>query len=313
MRAFVLVIFFLFGLSFCGQPQKSPNQNPYSLETLAFLEEILLDAWESPKTRESALSRLSYVCRTQDSSDGFLCYTWGLLEYQSGNYAVSYTAFRKALETNPSDSLYKNMLRISAEKSGNLKDLEAWSEEGALLSRFTRLQKDCREQKAQVEDFVFLAKAGVLTKESIQKGMLNSCFMALPTADKSLVAESYRSFQVSYKEKLLKDQVNSDPFSKLWDTSEYHESQWSQTQVPIVRSTEVSSLGQSWKKVTTAAQTGNESVAREALKEFQKELLEAKKKGKPEGRLALALERSAKLLLEQDPKYAKLRNLAKEL
>ncbi|PKA23165.1 hypothetical protein CH381_27060, partial [Leptospira sp. mixed culture ATI2-C-A1] len=130
MRAFVVLIFTL-SLGFCTtDPQKNPTRDPYSLETLIFLEEVLLDVWDTSESKEEAMSRLRYVCRTRDTDDGYLCYTWGLLEYHRGNYAESYTAFRKALEKNPNDSLYKNMLRISAEKSGNLSDLKAHSYDG---------------------------------------------------------------------------------------------------------------------------------------------------------------------------------------
>ncbi|TGK82301.1 tetratricopeptide repeat protein [Leptospira noumeaensis] len=335
MRPFVVLIFAL-SLGFCtSEPQKNPTRDPYSLETLIFLEEVLLDVWESADSREGAMSRLRYVCRTRDTDDGYLCYTWGLLEYHRGNYAESYTAFRKALEKNPNDSLYKNMLRISAEKSGNIPDLKAHSKDGEVLAVFTETQKLCKENKPpKSESFLFLAERGVLTKESLRRGVLADCFQNLSDGDKSNVQKEIRLSSLSYKERLYADQMKSDPFSRIWDTASYHRGETGKEAVGASAGvvSVSSSLGtesgvpmqgvtfrpgapitEAWKKVKLASASGNESQAREGLRSFLSEIQSAKRKGKLEGQLALALERAAKLLLEQDPQYSKLRFLSKEL
>ncbi|PJZ79307.1 tetratricopeptide repeat protein [Leptospira meyeri] len=335
MRAFVVLIFTL-SLGFCTtDPQKNPTRDPYSLETLIFLEEVLLDVWDTSESKEEAMSRLRYVCRTRDTDDGYLCYTWGLLEYHRGNYAESYTAFRKALEKNPNDSLYKNMLRISAEKSGNLSDLKAHSYDGEVFAVFTETQKLCQENKPpKPESFLFLAERGVLTKESIRRGVLADCFQSLSASDKSLVQKEILHSTSSYKERLYADQMKSDPFSRIWDTASYHRGESAKEAVGASAGvvSVSSSLGteagvpqigttlrpgtpitEAWKKVKLASLSGNESQGREGLRSFLSEIQSAKRKGKLEGQLALALERAAKLLLEQDPQYSKLRFLAKEL
>ncbi|TGK96541.1 tetratricopeptide repeat protein [Leptospira brenneri] len=335
MRPFVVPIFAL-SLGFCtSEPQKNPTRDPYSLETLIFLEEVLLDVWESSETREGAMSRLRYVCRTRDTDDGYLCYTWGLLEYHRGNYAESYTAFRKALEKNPNDSLYKNMMRISAEKSGNLPDLRAHSRDGEVLAVFTETQKLCKENKPpEFASFRFLAERGVLTKESMRRGVLADCFQRLSDGDKSTLQKEIRISSLSYKERLYADQMKSDPFSRIWDTASYHRGESAKEAVGASAGVVSvnSSLGteggtpteppaaksgvpitDAWKKVKLASASGNESQGREGLRSFLSEIQSAKRKGKLEGQLALALERAAKLLLEQDPQYSKLRFLAKEL
>ncbi|MCW7494123.1 tetratricopeptide repeat protein [Leptospira sp. 2 VSF19] len=305
------------------------------METLIFLEEVLLDVWESADTREAAISRLRYVCRTRDTDDGYLCYTWGLLEYHRGNYSESYTAFRKALEKNPNDSLYKNMLRISAEKSGNIADLKAHSRDGEALAVFTETQKLCRENKPpEFVSFQLLAERGILTKESLRRGVLADCFQRLNDVDKSNILKEIRLSSISYKERLYADQMKSDPFSKIWDTANYHRGEsgkeaagasagvvsvssslGTEAGVPLQGTTLKSgtAITDSWKKVKLASASGNEAQARDALRSFLSEIQIAKRKGKLEGQLALALERAAKLLLEQDPQYAKLRFLAKEL
>lgn len=335
MRPFVVLIFTL-SLGFCtSEPQKNPTRDPYSLETLIFLEEVLLDVWESAETREEAMSRLRYVCRTRDTDDGYLCYTWGLLEYHRGNYSESYTAFRKALEKNPNDSLYKNMLRISAEKSGNLADLKAHSKDGEVLAVFTETQKHCKENKTpEVTSFLFLSQRGILTKESLRRGVLADCFQRLSENDKSNIQKEIRLSALSYKERLYADQMKSDPFSKIWDTAGYHRGESGKEAIGASAGvvSVSSSLGteagvpmqgitwkpgsvitDAWKKVKQASASGNESQARDALRSFISEIQITKRKGKLEGQLALALERAAKLLLEQDPQYSKLRFLAKEL
>ncbi|TGL85089.1 hypothetical protein EHQ68_17765 [Leptospira congkakensis] len=335
MRPLVVLIFAL-SLGFCtSEPQKNPTRDPYSLETLIFLEEVLLDVWESSESREGAMSRLRYVCRTRDTDDGYLCYTWGLLEYHRGNFAESYTAFRKALEKNPNDSLYKNMLRISAEKSGNLPDLKAHSRDGEVLAVFTETQKLCKDNKPpKSESFLFLAERGVLTKESLRRGVLADCFQNLSEADRSQIQKEIRLSSLSYKERLYADQMKSDPFSRIWDTASYHRGETGKEAVGASAGvvSVSSSLGteagvplqgttfrpgapitEAWKKVKLAASSGNESQGREGIRSFLSEIQSAKRKGKLEGQLALALERAAKLLLEQDPQYSKLRFLSKEL
>ena len=334
MRPFVVLIFAL-SLGFCtSEPQKNPTRDPYSLETLIFLEEVLLDVWESSESREDAMSRLRYVCRTRDTDDGYLCYTWGLLEYHRGNYAESYTAFRKALEKNPNDSLYKNMLRISAEKSGNLADLKAHSRDGEVLAVFTETQKLCKENKPpETESFRFLAERGILTKETLRRGVLSDCFQRLRDVDKSQIQKEIRLSSLSYKERLYADQMKSDPFSRIWDTASYHRGESGQAVgasagvvtanaslgtdsgivLPQTTAKPGAPITDAWRKLKLASVSGNESQGREAIRSFLSEIQSAKRKGKLEGQLALALERAAKLLLEQDPQYVKLRSLAKEL
>nr|WP_244241334.1 tetratricopeptide repeat protein [Leptospira perdikensis] len=280
------------------------------------------------------MSRLRYVCRTRDTDDGYLCYTWGLLEYHRGNYAESYTAFRKALEKNPNDSLYKNMLRISAEKSGNLADLKAHSRDGEVLAIFTETQKHCKEDKPpEFESFRFLAEHGILTKDTIRRGILADCFQRLNSEDKSQIQKEIRLSSLSYKERLYADQMKSDPFSRIWDTASYHRGEAGKEAVGASAGvvTVNASLGmetgstssgtirpgspitEAWRKLKLASISGNETQGREAIRSFLSEVQQAKRKGKLEGQLALALERAAKLLLEQDPQYSKLRSLAKEL
>lgn len=335
MRPFVVLIFAL-SLGFCTtEPQKNPTRDPYSLETLIFLEEVLLDVWESSETKVEALSRLRYVCRTRDTDDGYLCYTWGLLEYHRGNYAESYTAFRKALEKNPNDSLYKNMLRISAEKSGNLTDLKAHSQDGEVLAVFTETQKLCQENKPpDRESFRFLAERGILTRESLRRGILSDCFQRFSEGDKSNLQKEIRLSSLSYRERLYADQMKSDPFSRIWDTASYHRGESGKeavgasagvvtvngplgTDAGIPSGAGTTKLGSpitdAWRKLKLASVSGNESQGREAIRSFLSEIQQAKRKGKLESQLALALERAAKLLLEQDPQYSKLRSLAKEL
>ncbi|TGM37905.1 hypothetical protein [Leptospira biflexa] len=335
MRAFVVLIFAL-SLGFCtSEPEKNPNRDPYSLETLLFLEEVLLDVWENPSAKDEAMSRLRYVCRTKDTDDGYLCYMWGLLEYHRGNYADSYTGFRKALEKNPNDTLYKNMLRISAEKSGNLGDLKAHSYDGEVLATVSELQKQCREnQSPSLPTFQFLIERGVFTKDSLRHGSFAICFQKLAPDEQIVLQKLIKNPNVSYKERLFADQMKSDPFTKIWDTSSYYRGELGKEMVgatPGAVTATVSSnaetnpkstgshnrseaqITQAWRKVKLAILSGNEAQAKEALRQFLAEVQIVKRKGKTEALMATALERAAKLLIEQDPQFTQFRSLAKEL
>ncbi|TGN19502.1 tetratricopeptide repeat protein [Leptospira idonii] len=310
MKGFVIFLFCILGFSFCLGTGKNQYSDPYSLETLGFLEEVLLDFWSHPESKEKAISRLRYVCRNQDSDDGFLCYTWGLYEYRRGNYEESYSAFEKALDKNPDDTSYKNMLRLSAEKSGNLKNLSEKNEEGKVLAAYSETLQSCKiESKKQsaFPGFLQLAKAGHITKDMLKKGSLADCFATFTESEKSEILPFITNARIQYSKRLVEDRVKSDPFSKVWDTSLYHQGDLGKS-----GSVYVHPISEAWRQVREAAIQGNESSGREHLKSFLAEIQKVKKKGKTEASLALALERSAKLLLEQDPHYSRLRNLSKE-
>ena len=305
---FLLVLSFYFA---CTGPTKNPTRDPYSLETLTFLEEVLLDVWESSDSRENALSRLRYVCRNRDTDDGYLCYTWGLIEFKNGNYNESYTAFKLALEKNPTDSLYKNLLRLSAVKSNNLEELTNSGEEGRVLSLYSETISSCQTESKRANafaSFLELARSGHLTKDMLKKGVFSLCFAGFSEVQKAEIHPWIKTARINYADRLVTDKVKADPFSKVWDTSFYHKG--SEPKDGVFYSHPIS---EAWRKLRLAAKAGNEAQARESLHQFQNEIGIAKKKSKTEANLALALERSAKLLLEQDPVYAKISFLAKEL
>lgn len=335
MCRFVVLIFAL-SFGFCtSEPEKNPTRDPYSLETLVFLEEVLLDVWENPSAKEDAMSRLRYVCRTKDTDDGYLCYMWGLLEYQRGNFNESYTGFRKALEKNPNDTLYKNMLRLSAEKSGNLSDLKTQSYEGEVFATLSLLETQCREETSSpYESFQLLIVRGVFTKDSLKRGRFSQCFQKLEVSEQIALQKELKNFQLSYKERLYADQMKVDPFTQIWDTTSYHRGELGKEMVggtagvvsaSVSSQSETNAIGMggskrtqsfitdAWKRVKLASLSGNETQAKEAFSQFLSEVKLAKAKGKQEALMATALERAAKLLLEQDPQYAKIRSLSKEL
>jgi tetratricopeptide (TPR) repeat protein len=311
MKAFGIFLLALTSYFSCAGPTKNPTRDPYSLETLTFLEEVLLDVWENSESRENALSRLRYVCRNKDTDDGFLCYTWGLIEFKSGNYSDSYTAFKLALEKNPNDSLYKNLLRLSAERSNNLQDLANSNEEGRVLSLYSETISSCQtetKKKNAFFSFLALAKEGHLTKDMLKKGVFSLCFAKFSETEKAEIFPFIKTAQINYAERMIADKVKADPFTKVWDTSFYHKGE-----EPKDGTFYSHPISEAWRKLKLAAKSGNDSAARESLRQFQNEIQIAKKKGKAVANLALALERSAKLLLEQDPLYSKVSYLSKEL
>ena len=311
MHRFGPILFFTALFFSCIGNGNHPTSDPYSLETLTFLEEVLLDVWESSESREPALTRLRYVCRNQDTDDGFLCYTLGLIEYKRGNFNDSYTAFKKALEKNPNDSLYKNLLRLSAERSENLSDLAAMNEEGRVQALYSATIVNCHSQTKQEEhfpSFLALAKEGHLTQDMLKKGVFSHCYSKLRETEKTEITKHVKPSRINYAERAVADKVKSDPFSKVWDTSYFHKGE-----EPKDGFTYSHPISEVWRKLKIAAKAGDQTSARNYLKQFQSEIQTAKKRGKTEAGLALALERSAKLLLEQDPYYAKVSFLSKEL
>ncbi|WP_108976105.1 tetratricopeptide repeat protein [Leptospira ryugenii] len=295
----------------CSGRVPSPKSEPYHLDTLIFLDEVLLEIWDGGETRENAMSRLRYTCRNQDTDDGFICYSLGLVEYKRGNFLESYTAFQKALEKNPNDTLYKNMLRLSAEKSNNLEDLKAKGEEATVLATYSSLIEACQTETKR--EFLFprfleLAKLGHLTKDMLRRGVVSSCFSLLNEEEKSQISAFAKHNPIRYADRLADDRTKADPWSKVWDTRAYHKGEEADENPSNSKP-----LTEHWKKVKSAAKTGDVEQARIHLKSFTYEIQQAKKKGGLEANLALALERAAKLLIEQDPSFARISVLAKEL
>jgi len=69
----------------------------------------------------------------------------------------------------------------------------------------------------------------------------------------------------------------------------------------------------SWREFRKAVQSKNDKLVRKNFHEFLKTLKDEKSQAKQEANLYLAIERAAKLLLEQDEFFAKYRSLADEI
>lgn len=287
----------------CSRPAlQSPAKDPYALDTLIFLDETLLDIWEGDSNKEDALARLRYSCRNADTSDGFICYSWGLIEYKQGHYEESYSAFQKALEKNPNDSLYKNLLRLAAIGSRNLPDLENKSKEGEVFALYSKALETC-----DFDSVLRLGQSGFLSLEQSRKGRFSECLSAFTADQKTQLLPLFQKRKEQYSELLTKEKVKRDRFSKVWDTEPYHQgishNEVTNYQKPV---------SEAWRKFREAAINNREADARKTFSVFWAEVQTYKKKGKEEAILATALERSAKLLIEQDPTYKNVRFLSKE-
>jgi len=288
----------IFVLGNCAKPQiPFSSYDPYSLDTLSFLDEIMVELSEGDS--KVALDKLRSACQSRDTTDGFLCYTQAMVEYKNGNYKESYLAVSKALQKNPKDSLYLNLARLSGSRQSEIQNWESVLPEQETQKEFTLLLQDCHLDSA-----IRLGEKGLITPEMTKKGRVSLCFANWTADEKKLI--SLTKSKMNYSEAKLEDKVSRDSFHEIWDTEPYHKG-LGHAEVDHYKSP----IAEAWRKFRLASISGRSEEARRHLLEFKTELNKWKKNSK--SNKAGFLEKAAKLLIEQDQRYSEVRHLAKEL
>ena len=114
--------------------------------------------------------------------------------------------------------------------------------------------------------------------------------------------------KINYTAHYYAEKNKSNLFYSIWDTSYLTQHK------PLEKEEELKfKLTEYWRNFRKAVAAKNEKLAHKSLGEFIRELNQAKANTKHDTNLYIAIERAAKLLIEQDDFFAKYKNLADEL
>ena len=114
--------------------------------------------------------------------------------------------------------------------------------------------------------------------------------------------------KVNFANQYYVEKNKSNLFYSIWDTSYLTKHKPIETEEELKHKLTIY-----WRDFRKAVAAKNEKLARKTLSEFVKELTQEKASAKQDTNLYLAIERAAKLLIEQDEFFAKYKNLADEL
>ena len=254
---------------------------------LVLNEKILLNFFGSPDEKDWAIKTLEKRCIDESRAMKFS---------------------EKSILLNPTDSLYMEMYRQSVIEANKLEIAnknKLPSSEPAYL--YTKLELDCRNKKidSALETTVELISKNILSTETIQNGFLKECLTEKMISELSQKAQRNK---VNFANQYYVEKNKSNLFYSIWDTSYLTKHKPIETEEELKHKLTIY-----WRDFRKAVAAKNEKLARKTLSEFVKELTQEKASAKQDTNLYLAIERAAKLLIEQDDFFAKYKNLADEL
>lgn len=273
---------------------------------LVLNEKILLNFFGSPDEKDWAIKTLEKRCA--EEADSHACYNLATHLFSLKDFSGAMKFSEKSILLNPNDSLYMEMYRqsvIEANKLDVANKTKLPTSEPAYL--YTKLELECRNKKidSALETTVELISRKIISTESIQNGFLKECLTEKMISELSQKAQKNKTNYTSY---FYTEKNKSNLFYSIWDTS------YLTKQKPIEKEEELKhKLTVYWRDFRRAVAAKNEKLVRKTLSDFIKELTEEKASAKQDSNLYIAIERAAKLLIEQDEFFAKYKNLADEL
>lgn len=306
LQSFLLTACF-YSMSGCtsGENRKVVSSG-LDADYLVLNEKILLNFFGSPDEKDWAIKTLEKRCI--DESDSHACYNLATHLFSLKDFTRAMKFSEKSILLNPTDSLYMEMYRQSVIEANKLEIAnknKLPSSEPAYL--YTKLELDCRNKKidSALETTVELISKNILSTETIQNGFLKECLTEKMISELSQKAQRNK---VNFANQYYVEKNKSNLFYSIWDTSYLTKHKPIETEEELKHKLTIY-----WRDFRKAVAAKNEKLARKTLSEFVKELTQEKASAKQDTNLYLAIERAAKLLIEQDEFFAKYKNLADEL
>jgi len=297
----------VYSMSGCTSGENKKVVTPgLEADYLVLNEKILLNFFGSPDEKDWAMKTLEKRCT--EETDSHACYNLATHLFSLKDFTGGMKFAEKAILLNPKDSLYMEMYRQSLIEANKLELANRTTlpiSDPAYL--YTKLELDCRNKKidSALETTVELISKNILTTESIQNGFLKECLTEKMISELSQKAQRNK---INFANQYYIEKNKSNLFYSIWDTS------YLTKRKPIEAEEELKhKLTVYWRDFRKAVAAKNEKLARKTLNEFMKELTQEKASAKQDTNLYLAIERAAKLLIEQDDFFAKYKNLADEL
>ncbi|MBK8394163.1 MAG: hypothetical protein IPL26_02825 [Leptospiraceae bacterium] len=270
---------------------------------LVLNEKILLNFFGGPDEKEWAIKTLEKRC--EDEEDPHACYNLSTHLFSLKEFSKSKKFAEKAIFLNPNDSLYFEMYRQTLIESGKFDSKNKNSKPDTSIL-FTKLQIECRNNK-QEDAFLTVSEMldnNLLSYESIQNGLIKECLNERMISD---LSQKSKRNKINFSNFYYTEKNKSNLFYSIWDTS------YLTQRKPLEREEELKyRITVYWRDFRKAVASQNKKLAQKNLNEFLKELNQEKTNAKKDTNLFIAIERAAKLLIEQDDFFAKYKNLAEE-
>ncbi|HMV44934.1 MAG TPA: hypothetical protein PKL30_16250 [Leptospiraceae bacterium] len=303
----ILQCLLLTACSGCSSTENKKSVTPgLEAEYLVLNEKILMNLYGSPDEKDWAVKTLEKRC--EEDGDPHACYNLASHLFAIKNFSGAVRYSERAVIKSPKDALYVEMYRQSLLENGKMeianKDSLPTNDPSYLI---TKLELECRNQNKEVAIQIAKDLVGkeVLTAESIRNGFISEC---LPEKSINELTSVSKKNKVNFASFYYSEKNKSNLFYSIWDTSYFTKNQ------PIEKEEDLKhQLTMSWREFRKAVQSKNDKLVRKNFHEFLKTLKDEKSQAKQEANLYLAIERAAKLLLEQDEFFAKYRSLADEI
>lgn len=300
----ILQCLFLTACSGCNSTDNKKSISPgLEADYLVLNEKILMNLYGSSEEKEWATKTLEKRC--EDDGDPHACYNLASHLFALKNYSSAVKYSEKAVIKKPKDALYVEMYRQSLIENGKLelanKDIMNPTEISSLI---TKLELDCRNKNIESAYLVSkdLVSKDALTAESFQRGFISECLNEKMITE--LIGKAKKN-KINYSNFYYSEKNKSNLFYSIWDTSYFTKNK------PIEKEEELKNqLTVNWREFRKAVQSKNDKLVKKTFHEFVKSLKDEKSQAKQDANLYIAIERAAKLLIEQDDFFAKYRSLA---
>ncbi len=301
-------IYYLTAFSFLNCSAVFFREKPGTLEYWKLSEKVFLDFYGSDDQRDEAFSTLKKRCNSAVKEEALSCYNLSVLYFYSKEFDKSYEFARKAVEKQPEDELFLDMLRQAAIESGQAENLKTdYPYEKEIAYSFAKLSIHCRkkDEKAALTELEFLISRDLISKEILNSPEYREC---LSKDSLKAISHNAKSAKVNYKKFFLDAKKESHEFHSIWDTTNFFEKKKSESAEPPKKP-----LTKFWMDFRKSVAGNNAQAAKEYLKLFFEEIKTGLEKDKKNKHLYNSIDKAARLLIEQDKFFEKFKNLPKEL
>ncbi|MCB1192818.1 MAG: hypothetical protein H7A23_20600 [Leptospiraceae bacterium] len=274
---------------------------------LALNEKFLRDYYGEEETKANALHILNLRCQKKEIKDPHSCYNLAVLHFQSKEYQKAYDASLGAVQKKPTDSLYQNMLRQASLQSNQVYSLSLLKQKnGEIINLYSQMIYHChkKEEAKVIQNLKVLIAKKYVTSNLIQSGLLAAC---IQEAEKTKLLQSLTVNKIDYATYYYQEKSKLNPFSKIWDTS-YYEKKSAIENMEFLNK----ELTVNWRDFKRYVLKNNPKFAIYHFKIFLNNLRNLSEKDVQNKNLYQALERAAKIIIEQDKVYVNYRFLIQE-
>ncbi|MCE9500795.1 MAG: hypothetical protein K8R21_09875 [Leptospira sp.] len=270
-------------------------------------EKILLDFYGSEKQVENTLGILKKRCDRSEIGEALSCYNLSILLYLRDDFDESFYYSKKAVEKDPNDTLYLDMMRHSAEAANRISELNAaysvTNDIGASLSWLSLhcKRKDKEKAIAEIEQLVL---RNAISKEFILNGFVPDCIGKEKAVS---LSERVPGNKTNYSKYYLDEKNSMGEFHSIWDGSYFMQNKPIEKDGALKKKITIY-----WQNLRKAVPIGSVEASKESLRLFLKEARAGQEADKRNKHLFVSMERAAKLLIEQDKFFQKFRFLLQE-